>query len=146
LIQSVDELYVNSKKHMLIFCDSNSSYIFSGEVDEVIQLYDKHVNVTFTNSSDIMTWFSCVEGNNDIILYWNKEDTKRFNASKGTLKEWLNQEFVPLIFDLTFGKLKYILDNKIPSMIFFIKYSDESFTVPYNRFYHIAKNHSVIFY
>ena len=131
---------------MLIFCGINNSHLILNETEELTYFYDENVNFTVTNSTEVMNKFDCKEENNDIILFLNKEEVKKYHVANGTLKEWLEKELIPLIFDLSIDKLKYIIDNKLPALIYFIKYSDNSFTSSYNRFYQLSKRYKVINY
>jgi hypothetical protein len=90
-----------------------------------------------------MDKLGCNKENNDTILFLNKEEIKKYNSSDGSLKEWLNKEIIPLIYDLSLDKIKYIIEKKLPALIYFIKYSDNSFTSSYNRFYQLSKKYKV---
>jgi len=129
---------------MIVFCDyKNNSLFESAEFENLLHFYSENVNFTWTNSTEIMNKFNCKSQGDDIILFSNKEEIKRFNESKESLEDWLRNELIPLIDDLSFEKLHYILDNNIPSLIYLIKYTDEYFTSSYNLFYQISKKFKV---
>lgn len=108
-----------------------------------MELFQKEVNFTFTNSTEIQKRFKCNEGENEVVLYLNKERTRKYNRTVGSLKSWVYEQMVPLISDLSMRKLRTVIENKVPVIIFFMKYTDEYFTSTYNKFYQVAKNNSV---
>jgi len=128
---------------MLIFCGSINPNFDSNEIEELSYYYDESVNFTITSSIEIMDKLGCYKENNDTIIFLNKEEIKKYHPSDGSLKEWLSKEIIPLIYDLSLDKIKYIIDQKLPALIYFIKYSDNSFISSYNRFYQLSKKYKV---
>ena len=125
----------------MVILFGNTSFI--PEFENLINFFNENVNFTWTNSTEIMSKFNCNKEGDEIILFSNKEEIKRFNGSKDTLEEWLSNEIIPMVNDITFEKIKYIFENKISSLIYLIKYTDNSFTSSYNLFYQISKKYKV---
>ena len=90
-----------------------------------------------------MNKYSCSEEKNEIILHINKEDFVKYDPDKASLEDWISNHLTPLVYDLSMEKIKYIIENKTPTLIYFIKYSDPEFTKSYNIFYLNAKKYNV---